>query len=63
MQAATTIENLFHTKGVEATSDELFAVDRCVSRLTEMQSKKYMDETSYFELHEKDQTGEPTAQK
>lgn len=36
--------------GKEA-SDEEFAKDRCISRLMEMQTKKYQLEASYYELH------------
>jgi predicted ATPase len=34
-----------------ATSDEEFAKDRCISRLMEMQTKKYQLEPSYYEEH------------
>lgn len=43
------LEELFVNPSVGEASDEVFAMDRCKSRLTEMQSKKYQEEESYYE--------------
>ena len=40
-------------KGKDAIFDEEFALERCVSRITEMQSKKYLEEDSYLNLKRK----------
>ena len=34
--------------------DEEFALDRCISRIVEMQSKRYLEEESYWQLHHKE---------
>eukprot|EP01017_Pseudomicrothorax_dubius_P041471 TRINITY_DN6638_c0_g4_i2.p1 TRINITY_DN6638_c0_g4~~TRINITY_DN6638_c0_g4_i2.p1 ORF type:complete len:314 (+),score=76.33 TRINITY_DN6638_c0_g4_i2:544-1485(+) len=45
--AARDLNNLFVRTG--AGTDEEFAVDRAISRLVEMQSKRYMSQPSHFE--------------
>lgn len=42
---------LFENPFVGEATDEVFALERCKSRLTEMQSKKYMEEPSYFDIN------------
>jgi len=39
---------LFQISLEDGPSDEMFALDRCKSRLAEMQSKHYMDEPAYY---------------
>ena len=51
--AQRSIKNLFiSSKDIEVT-DEIFAIDRCKSRMIEMQSKRYLKESSYYDLHVK----------
>lgn len=42
------LNNLFKISLEDGPSDEMFALDRCKSRLAEMQSKHYMDEPAYY---------------
>lgn len=46
------LKNLAPKKGQHAF-DEEFALDRCISRLVEMQSKRYLDEESYWQTQNK----------
>lgn len=41
--------NLFVVKNKEESYDEEFALERCRSRLKEMQSKEYLESPSYFD--------------
>jgi len=42
------LKNLAPNKG-QGAFDEEFALDRCISRIVEMQSKKYLEEESYWQ--------------
>jgi len=46
------LKNLSPQKGQNAY-DEEFALDRCLSRIVEMQSKKYLEEDSYWQMNQK----------
>lgn len=46
------LKNLSPKKGQNAY-DEEFALDRCISRIVEMQSKKYLEEESYWQMSQK----------
>jgi len=48
MTAEKPLEELFINPMIGEVTDEAFALDRCKSRLNEMQTKKYMDEPSYY---------------
>ena len=43
MNADTNLENLFEMDARE-TSEEMFMIHRCISRLSEMQTDRYMQE-------------------
>ena len=49
--AARDLENLFERSDNAKGFDESFALDRCISRLIEMQSKEYLEKESYFQAH------------
>lgn len=40
-------------KPEEAVTEEEFAINRCKSRLVELQSRKYREKKSYYEEHMK----------
>lgn len=46
------LDHLAPKKGNNAY-DEEFALDRCISRLVEMQTKKYLEEESYLQTKQK----------
>jgi predicted ATPase len=48
MTAEKPLAELFVISQHGEISDEVFALDRCKSRLSEMQTEKYMAEPSYF---------------
>jgi len=48
VSAQTDITHLFVTKSTIIT-EEVFAIDRAKSRMIEMQSKKYLEEDSYYD--------------
>jgi protein AFG1 len=50
MTAEKPLSELFIINQHGEVSDEVFALDRCKSRLSEMQTEKYMAEPSYFSL-------------
>lgn len=43
MMSETSVENLYLNQGEESSFDENFAFDRTASRLIEMQTKKYIN--------------------
>ena len=48
LTAEKPLEELFVNPMIGDVTDEVFALDRCKSRLNEMQTKKYMEEPSYY---------------
>jgi len=50
VSATKPLLNLFKVSAEDGPSDEMFALERCKSRLMEMQSHKYMEEASYYNL-------------
>jgi hypothetical protein len=50
VSATKPLVNLFKVSAEDGPSDEMFAMERCKSRLMEMQSHKYMEEPSYYNI-------------
>jgi len=50
ISATESLNELFKIDKEDGPSDEMFALDRCKSRLIEMQSKRYMDEPTYYHV-------------
>ena len=50
ISADKALAELFEISFEDGPSDEMFALDRCKSRLIEMQSHKYMQEAAYHNL-------------
>ena len=50
ISAEKVLAELFEISLEDGPSDEMFALDRCKSRLIEMQSQKYMQEAAYHNL-------------
>ncbi len=50
ISAEEPLSNLFVITKEDGPSDEMFALDRCKSRLIEMQSMHYRDEPTYYHV-------------
>jgi len=50
MTATGPLHDIFKITFEDGPSDEVFALDRCKSRLIEMQSQHYLEEPSYYKL-------------